>query len=345
MIIRSKAPLRLGLAGGGTDISSYSDIFGGYVMNATIDLYAYCSIEVTNNNRIEFIATDRNESVSVPIANHLEIDGLLDLHKGVYNRIVKEFNNGKPLSFKMTTYSDAPAGSGLGSSSTMVVAILKAFVEWLNLPLGEYEIAKLAYEIERKDIGLSGGKQDQYAATFGGFNFMEFLKDDKVIVNPLRIKNWIKDELEASIILYYTGASRSSAKIIDEQKKNTTKGNSKTIEAMHALKTSATQMKESILKADFLNFAKILGDSWNEKKKTAESISNAMIDKVYDTAMSAGAYGGKVSGAGGGGFMIFMTDPCKRLKVINALKECEGDIINFHFSEGGCHGWKIFQEK
>ncbi|MWN78319.1 dehydrogenase [Labilibaculum sp. A4] len=345
MIIRSKAPLRLGLAGGGTDVSPYSDTYGGAILNVTIDMYAYCTIDTNCDSIISFNAKDRNEYFKSKRTNNLILDGLLDLHKGVYNRIIKDFNNGQPLSFSMTTYSDAPAGSGLGSSSTLVVAMVKAFVEWLNLPLGEYDIAMLAFEIEREDVCLSGGKQDQYAATFGGFNYMEFYSDKKVIVNPLRVKNWIKDELESSMILYYTGASRSSAAIIDEQKKNTTEKVDKTIAAMHELKKSSVEMKEAILKGDINEFAQILGRSWIEKKKTANSISNKMIDDIYKIAIKAGAKAGKVSGAGGGGFMIFVVDPIKKLDVIKALNEFEGKVMNFHFSEGGCHGWKIFKNE
>ena len=234
MLIRSKAPLRLGFAGGGTDVSPYSDLYGGLILNATINLFAYCTIEEKNDGVISIKGSDIEQSTEYKTAKTLPIDGCLDLHKGVYNRVVKEFNITEPLSFAISTYSDSPPGSGLGSSSTMVVAILKAFVEWLSLPLGEYEIAKLAYEIEREDLGLSGGKQDQYAATFGGFNFMEFY-NDRIIVNPLIIKRWIIDELESSVILYYTGASRSSAQIIDEQKQNTASGNVVAIEAMHQI--------------------------------------------------------------------------------------------------------------
>ena len=202
MIIRSKAPLRLGLAGGGSDVSPYSDIYGGLILNATINLYAYCTIEETDDNQITINAFDAHCNKSYPIAESLEIDGEASLIKGVYNRVVKDFGVGAK-SFKITTYNDAPAGSGLGTSSTMVVCILKCFVEWLGLPLGDYEISRLAYEIERKDLGLSGGKQDQYAAAFGGFNYMEFLQNDIVIVNPLKIKRWIIDELEASMLLYF----------------------------------------------------------------------------------------------------------------------------------------------
>ena len=188
MIIRSKAPLRIGLAGGGTDVSPYSDIYGGAILNATLSLYAYASIKPREDGKIIINAIDRNEIIELKSEEHLAIDGKLDLIKGVYNRIVKDFVK-KPLSFEINTYVDAPPGSGLGSSSTLVVAILGAFVEWLKLPLGEYDIAHLAYVIEREDLKMAGGKQDQYAATFGGVNYMEFYGNDKVIVNPLRIKS------------------------------------------------------------------------------------------------------------------------------------------------------------
>jgi D-glycero-alpha-D-manno-heptose-7-phosphate kinase len=346
MIIRSKAPLRLGLAGGGSDVSPYSDLYGGLVLNATINLYAYCTIKECNDKKVKINAPDIDKSITYDASLNLPIDGFLDLHKGVYNRIVRDFNITKPLSFEITTYSDAPPGSGLGSSSTMVVAIVKAFTEWLSLPLGEYEIAHLAYEIERFDIGLSGGKQDQYAATFGGFNFMEFFKDDRVIVNPLRIKRWIIDELESSMLLYYTGASRSSAQIIDEQKKNTSSGNNTAIEAMHQIKQSSIDMKEAILKGDIGKYAKILGASWENKKKMATSISNSHIDDIFKKTIKAGAITGKVSGAGGGGFIMFMIDPTRKINIINSLKQNkDGVVVPFQFSEGGCHGWKINTKK
>jgi D-glycero-alpha-D-manno-heptose-7-phosphate kinase len=345
MIIRSKAPLRLGLAGGGSDVSPYSDTYGGFVLNASINLYAYCTIRERNDGRIIINAPDMGRSIELPSTLELPINGELDLHKGVYNRIVKDYKVLKPLSFEITTFSDAPAGSGLGSSSTMVVAILKAFSEWLNLPLGDYEMAKLSYEIERKDIGLSGGKQDQYAATFGGFNFMEFFRDERVIVNPLRVKRWIIDELEASMLLYYTGASRASAQIIDEQKRNTREGNKDAIEAMHEIKQSAVDMKEAVLKGDIRSYARILGRAWENKKKMAGAISNKHIEDIFEVALRNGALTGKVSGAGGGGFIMFVVEPEKKIEVVTALNAIgnSGKIVPFQFSEGGCHGWKIYE--
>lgn len=341
MIYRSKAPLRLGLAGGGSDVSPYSDIFGGAILNATIDQYAHCTIEETFTDTIAICASDLGEEKLYPSGFKLPINGQLDLHKGVYNRIMQDFGIKKPLSFKITSYCDAPPGSGLGSSSTLVVAILRAFTEWLNLPLGDYDMAHLAYQIERLDLGLNGGKQDQYAATFGGFNFIEFHENDRVIVNPLRIKRWIIDELEASIVLYYTGVSRSSSMIIEEQQRNTQSGLLTSVEATHKIKQNSLVMKEALLKGDIVRFAKELGIEWENKKMMAKGITNDHIDEIYNAAITAGAYSGKVSGAGGGGFMFFTVNPADRFSLITALNKFDGKVLNFHFSEDGCYGWKI----
>lgn len=341
MIIRSKAPLRLGLAGGGSDVAPYCDIYGGLVLNATINLYAYCTIEETYDQQININSFDAGCHKSYPSEPQLDIDGEASLIKGVYNRVIKDYGL-PPLSFKITTYNDAPAGSGLGTSSTMVVCILKAFIEWKSLPLGDYEIAKLAYEIERKDLMLSGGKQDQYAASFGGFNYIEFLKDDIAIVNPLKIKRWIIDELEASMLLYFTGRSRSSAAIIDEQKKNTEGGNSNAIEAMHRIKQSAIDTKLALLKGDIDAFADILREAWENKKKMANNISNPIIQEAMDVALQAGAKAGKVSGAGGGGFIMFVVEPTRKKEVEQALSKLDGFVMPFNFSDGGAHGWKIY---
>lgn len=342
MIIRSKAPLRLGLAGGGTDVAPYCDLYGGVVLNVTIDMYAYCTIEPTDDGVIEFYAADRGERVTLDACEQIPLEGDLPLHKGVYNRVVHQFRGNEPLSFRMTTYSDAPAGSGLGSSSTMVVAMLKAYMEWLNLPLGEYDMASMAYEIERKDIGLSGGKQDQYAATFGGFNFIEFYDNDRVIVNPLRIKKWIKHELENSLVLYYTGTSRDSAKIIDEQVKSTKDKNTGALEGLHELKRSAYAMKECILTGNFDGFAECLRQGWEAKKKTASVISNPQIEEVYNYVMEHGGKAAKISGAGGGGFMMIVCDPVRRYELVESLKKLDGKVFTTSVTENGTQGWTLY---
>ncbi len=340
MIVRSKAPLRLGLAGGGTDVSPYSDLYGGAILNATISMYAYATIEPRTDGKIVFNSIDRKETIEYPSKEFLEIDGNLDLLKGIYNRIVKDFAK-KPLSFTLSTYVDAPPGSGLGSSSTLVVSVIGAFTEWLKLPLGEYDIAHLAYEIERKDLGMAGGKQDQYAATFGGFNFMEFYDNDKVIVNPLRIKPEIINELQFNILLYYTGTSRLSSKIIEAQVKNVNKKKEKSIEAMHKLKEQAILMKEVVLRGELDKIGEILDFGWKYKKQMAEGITNPIIDEIYETAKKAGATGGKISGAGGGGFMIFYCPGNTRYKVIEALKMFGGEFRRFQFTKNGLETWSI----
>jgi len=343
MIIRARAPLRLGLAGGGTDVSPYCDRYGGLVLNATIDKYAYTVLEPgAEADGVRFAAADRQESWAGEAGAEIPLDGRLDLHKGVYNRIVREFNAGRPLPLSMTTHTDAPPGSGLGSSSTLVVAMIKAFVEWLNLPLGEYDIARLAYQIERQDVGLSGGRQDQYAATFGGFNFMEFHPQERVVVNPLRIKNWIISELEASLLLYFGGVSRDSAQIIDEQARNVKQEDSVAIEAMHALKQEAVAMKENLLKGDFSGLVESMQAGWEAKKRMARSISNPLIEESYDRARQAGMRAGKISGAGGGGFMMLLVDPTRRMDVIRALSATQGQVYTCHFTKNGTEGWKIY---
>lgn len=339
-VIRARAPLRLGLAGGGTDVSPYSDSHGGYVLNATIDLYAQAIIEPRFDGMVKFVAADREEVVEARASAVLEDKDPLRLHKGIYSRIVRQFNGGRPLSLTLTTFADAPAGSGLGTSSTMVVCVLQAFSEWLNLGLTEYELARLAYEIERIDLGLAGGKQDQYAAAFGGFNFIEFGANDQVLVNPLRIRDWLLNELEASTVLYYTGQSRESASIIQQQIDNTKSGQPKSIEAMHALKEDALAMKAAVLRGDLEGYAKVLGRSWLSKKNLAAGVSNPQIDAVYDNALSAGATAGKISGAGGGGFMMFFVPPRLRMNVLRELKRHPGEIMNFHFTHTGAQSWK-----
>lgn len=339
MIIRSKAPLRLGLAGGGSDVSPYCDIYGGCVLNATIDLYAYCTLIPLCNKQILIHTIDRDEEFITRSKKILPIDGFLDLHKGVYNRLVRDFHLNS-LAFELYTYSDAPAGSGLGSSSTVVVAILQAFVEWLNLPLGEYDIAQLAYDIERKDIGLSGGKQDQYAATFGGFNFIEFYDNNRVIVNPLKIKEKNINELEASMLLYNSGVSRSSSVIIEDQKNVLNINQEQRLMAMHQIKQNSFIIKEALLKGDFMKLFSTMKYSWEAKKGTSDMISNKNLESIYETAINSGAYCGKISGAGGGGFMMFFVNPINKHNVIKALSKFKGKFVNFHFVDTGATSWK-----
>jgi D-glycero-alpha-D-manno-heptose-7-phosphate kinase len=337
--VRARAPLRLGFAGGGTDVSPYCDTFGGCVLNATIGMFAHCSIEVRNDQKVKFAALDYEQEFETDAGAELPPSGVLALHKAVYRRIVRQFLGGACLPVTVTTASDAPAGSGLGSSSTLVVAMIEAYRELLALPLGEYDTAQLAYQIERVDAGQAGGRQDQYAATFGGINFIEF-SADQAIVNPLRIRQSTLMELEAMLVLYSTGISRDSAKIITEQSESLRSGHEESLQAMHQIKHDAYVMKDALLKNDLRAFSDTLGRSWEAKKRTAAGITNAEIDRICDIALSAGALSAKVSGAGGGGFLFFMVPPERRPRLMQALERLPGVSIRCGLTEGGAQAWR-----
>jgi len=328
------------MAGGGTDVSPYSEIYGGAILNATIDLYAYASLEPLNNGKIEFCIDGTDKCLITESKKEIELAEGYELFIGVYNRIVKQFNL-NPLSFRLTSFIEAPQGSGLGTSSTIVVSLIGAFVEWLKLPLGKYDIAHLAYEIERVDLKMAGGKQDQYAATFGGINFIEFLANDKVIVNPLQLKPEVIYELEFNLLLYFTQTQRLSANIINEQVKNVKEKNVKSVEAMHNLKEQAHQMKDALLRGELNKIGEILHFGWQNKKQMAHSITNELIDSIYNKAIANGATGGKISGAGGGGFMFFYCPAVTKIKVARAIEQLGGRVQPFKFTQQGLVTWTI----
>lgn len=339
--VRARAPLRLGIAGGGTDVSPYCDIHGGYVLNGTIDRYAYAVIKPTNDQKVHFLATDLEQSVSEPLQAEYALSGDLVLHKALYNHIVRHFNGGVPISMELSTFCDAPPGSGLGSSSTLVIAMIKAFAEFLNLPLDDYQIAQIAIQVERIDCGMQGGRQDQYSATFGGFNFMEFYADERAIVNPLRIRERVVCELEASIVLFYSGLSRDSSRIIADQSSNVADRNEAAIEAMHGIKREAITMKECLLKGDLEGMMDSMVAGWESKKNSAATVTNDHIERIFDTALAAGARAGKVSGAGGGGFIMFFVPSEHRMHLIRTLKQYDGFTSNCHFTTSGAQAWKV----
>lgn len=339
--IRARAPLRLGLAGGGTDVSPYCNIHGGYVLNATIDRYAYAVIKTLDEPIVRFVATDQQTEKVKALDEPLVLNGKLDLHKAVYNHMIHHYNGGRPIPLELSTFCDAPAGSGLGSSSTLVVVMIRAFTEMLNLPLDDYTIALLAFKIERVDCGLIGGRQDQYTATFGGFNFMEFYAEDRAVINPLRIKNWIICEMEASLVLFYTGVSRESAKIIKDQSNNVKAESVDALEAMHGIKREALVMKECLLRGDFEGIVGSMQQGWEDKKRSAKTVSNPLIDEIYNATIGAGALAGKVSGAGGGGFMMFFVPTERRMDVIRTLNQFDGQVSNCHFTKYGTQAWRV----
>lgn len=337
---RARAPLRLGLAGGGTDLSPYCDLYGGAVLNVAINRFAFASIEPRDDGKIEFRANDLEFSEAFELNDDLS-SATLALHRGVYERMVAEFNGAVRFSTTVQTNVEAPAGSGLGSSSALVVALVDAFRTHLNAPLGQYDVAHLAYEIERLDLGLAGGKQDQYAAAFGGVNFIEFLAGDRVIVNPLRIQRDILNELESRLVTCFSGTSRHSADIIERQTASVRNSDLIALEAMHSLKADCIEMKRALMIGDFDGLAEILNRSWIAKKATASTVSSPYIEDMLALAMEHGAQAGKVSGAGGGGFMFFLVDPPRRHELMTVLRKSGGNADPVVFSEFGGQSWRM----
>jgi D-glycero-alpha-D-manno-heptose-7-phosphate kinase len=340
--IRARAPLRLGLAGGGTDLSPYCDQFGGAVLNTTIDRFAYAFISPRDDGKVVFRAKDLGREEVIEATPRLPQASLL-LHRGVYERMVRDHNAGGAISATITTTVDAPMGSGLGSSSALVVALVDAFRVLFGAPLGQYDVAHLAFEIERLDLGLAGGKQDQYAAAFGGTNFIEFLARDRVIVNPLRVSDSARNEFESSLVICFSGRSRDATVIIEQQTAGIVDHSAGAIAAMDRLKADAIEMKNALLAGDIHAMARILDDSWKAKKMTAPGISTDRIDQLYDVAVANGALAGKVSGAGGGGFVMFLVHPEDRLGLLDALNAAGGIAGAVKVAERGCETWQVLR--
>jgi D-glycero-alpha-D-manno-heptose-7-phosphate kinase len=333
MMIRSKAPLRISFCGGGTDLKPYLDEKGGCVLSATINRFAYSGLEIGKNKEISINSMDYDLNLRFGVDQKLIYDGELDLVKAVINHFkIKE-------GLDMFIHSDAPPGSGLGSSSSLTVALIGLFMRWRKMPLTEYDIAELAYQIERIEVGIPGGMQDQYASTFGGVNFIEFSKD-KTIVNPLRINQDILNELEYSLLLCYTGGSRMSAKIIDKQVNNYIIKNKQTIDAMDSLKSLTIEMKDALLQGKLNRFGECLDEAWNYKKKMADGITHSKVDEMYSEAKKEGAIGGKLTGAGGGGYLLLFCKFDKKHKVAARMVSMGGEIVNFGLNLNGVQTWR-----
>jgi D-glycero-alpha-D-manno-heptose-7-phosphate kinase len=342
--IRARAPLRLGLGGGGTDTSPYAETYGGVVINATVDLYAHVTIAPSQSGDVELHLDDRELSWRGPATSPLPLTSEMQLLQGVYNRMCADYNGGRATPMAIHVSADVPPGSGLGTSSAMVTALVQAFNELFQAKLQAYDIARLAYEIERIDLKLNGGKQDQYAAAFGGVNFIEFGPGPGVVVHPLAIPMQTVAEIEASLVLFFSGVSRESARIIDEQTRNVSGGAAASVEAMHQLKAQSYRMKEALLRGRIHEVAAILDEGWAQKKRTASAVTTPELDALYAAAKAAGALGGKVSGAGGGGFMMFLVDPRRRLHVVRALEAFPGRVFATGLTAGGAMSWCIGED-
>lgn len=332
MIYRGRAPLRISFGGGGTDVAPFCEEQGGAIIGSTINKYAYCSILPREDDKIIVHSLDFDMTVQFNAKENIIYDGKLDLVKAAMKAM--KIRQGCEVFLQC----DAPAGSGLGTSSTVMVAILKALARWQKEELEGYELADLTFQVERLDLGISGGYQDQYAATFGGFNFIEFHGRHHVVVNPLRIKKETINELQYNLLLCYTGGIHVSAKIIDDQVKNYKKKSA--FEAMCEVKKLAYDMKDALLRGELNEFGLLLNDGWQAKKQMSDKITNPQIDHLYEEARAAGALGGKLLGAGGGGFLLVYCPYNVRHIVSKKLKEAGGQLTDWVFELRGAQSWK-----
>jgi D-glycero-alpha-D-manno-heptose-7-phosphate kinase len=338
-VYRARAPLRISFAGGGTDVSPFREREGGVVLSTTINRYAYGTLRKRSDDQVSIDSLDFGATATFPVTGDVNLGDELDLPRAAISRL-RTFAEGFNVDcgFDMFLHSSAPPGSGLGSSSAMMVTLVGAMQSFYRLPLSEYEVAELAHDIEREDLGREGGMQDHYAAAFGGFNFIEFA-EDRVIVNPLRISGDILSELEYSLLLAFTGKTRSSDRIIEDQTKRYEAGVADTLDGLRAQKELAVQMKNALLRARLSEFGWLLGEAWQAKKRMSPRISTPEIDEMYDTAIKAGALGGKVTGAGGGGYMLIYCEYDKKHRVAAALERMGAPVSDVGFDHEGLRRW------
>ena len=329
---RARAPLRLSFCGGGTDVSPYPEEHGGMVLSTTINQYAYASLRPRRDSRLTIASLDYDVVAKYDHPRRMRFDGNLDLIKAAVKAL--KVKRGADL----WVHSDAPPGSGLGSSSTMVVALIGVLSAWLKRPLSGYEIAELAYRIERVDLAMAGGRQDQYAATFGGFNFIEFHRD-QTVVNPLRIEPDVLQELEYRLLLCYMGQTRQSARIIERQTAAFREGKAPVVDALNRLKAETLEMKKALLLGRVDAVGELLHEAWENKKQLDQSISNSHVDQLYKLARREGAIGGKMPGAGGGGYFLFLTRFDRKHRVASALEKRGGQVVPFQFEARGLRTW------
>jgi len=339
-IYRSKVPFRISFGGGGTDMPEYCKYHTGAVINTTIRLFTHTSLVLRDDTKVSFKWINKDEFEEHEFSDNLDCSYGLKLFKATHNHICKQYNI-EPIGYDIVSNQDVPTGSGLGTSSTLIVSLIGVYMELFNLPLGEYDIAEMAIQIERVELKENGGKQDQYAAAFGGFNYMEF-KGDDVIVNPLRIKDSVQDEMENNIILYFTNFTRNSSDVLTEQVQKMKDKNKTSTLSLHALVEQAKLMKDCLIKGAIDDLGEILDYGFQQKKMLAKGISTPEIELLYETAIKAGATGGKISGAGGGGFMFFYCPNNSKYDVIKALDKLEmGYHQKFTFNKFGLRTWQI----
>jgi D-glycero-alpha-D-manno-heptose-7-phosphate kinase len=338
--VRARTPLRLSFGGGGTDVSPYADEFGGCVISATITMYIYATLTPCAEPGLHIRSLDYDSVIHYREEKDFDYNGQMDLAKGVFRRFGahKQRDGG----YELYVHGDAPPGSGLGSSSTFTVTLIGLFRELLGVPMTPYGMAELAYDIERNEIGIKGGRQDQYAAAFGGFNFIEFQKSE-VVVTPLRLSPFLIQEMEYSLLLCYTKSVRESQHLINRQIDNFQAGKVDAITALNQIKALSFDLKRTLMLGDLMRFGELLHEGWEQKKLTATGITTPYIDELYEAACKSGAVGGKIAGAGGGGYLLLFVPFQHRHKVTKVLNEMGGQVLDIRFEPNGVQTWRVYE--
>ncbi len=334
MIIRARAPLRISFCGGGTDITPYPEQKGGVALSVTIDKFAYVSLQPRDDERLVVKSLDYNITARYKLNEQLIYDGELDLVKAVVKSL------GLERGVDLFLHSDATPGSGLGSSSSMMVALLGVFNHWLRRTMTAYEVAELAYFIERKSLGSKGGRQDQFASAFGGFNFMEF-EADTTIVNPLRVRPEIFNELHYHLLLVATGEYRSASRLQQEQLREPAERSGSDVDPLDTMKEITLEMKKVLLREQLDSFGALLHEAWLVKQRTHKDIASSGIEEIYEAARERGATGGKVLGAPGSGSLLLYCAFDKKQKIAKYLVQKGAEIVPFHFEAQGLQTWDV----
>jgi D-glycero-alpha-D-manno-heptose-7-phosphate kinase len=336
--------MRISFGGGGSELSPYVDNFGGAVLSASIGIYAHVTIlKERKTSGVSFTSQELGTSlrnIDIESTELLSVPNEFRLSFACMKHVL-QINGLKQIEgLHIITGSEAPVGSGLGSSSVLTVAILKALGDILEINWTQTQLAKEAHKVERVSLGLAGGLQDHYAAAFGGINFIEFTKEKEGLVNPIRLDRSTVNAIESSLILLYTGTSRDSSQIIEAQNASLITNPEENTKIFHELKETALLMKKSIEDGNIEQLGKLLHKSWILKKSSSSKISNKKIDETYESALKLGAYGGKISGAGGGGFMMLLVPPNLKIKIAKALKVEEAIVFPTNLVKMGAESWR-----
>jgi D-glycero-alpha-D-manno-heptose-7-phosphate kinase len=328
LIVRS--PVRISFGGGGTDLPAYYENFGGCVLSTSINKYFYTILQKRTDDKIQVISSDLRVVETWRDISKMDVKcSALEIPLAV----IKEL--GRKLSVDLFLASEIVAGTGLGSSASVCVGVLRALTSYLELPASKYDLAERSFGIARHVLGKPVGKQDEYAAAFGGLNFINFHEDGTASVEPVPLRSDCVRQLESSLMLFFTGVAHNSWKLLEQQEESTKRRTGSTVESLHEIRELAEHMRTALLKEDIWTFGDLLNESWEAKKRISANISNSLIDEAYALARQNGALGGKIAGAGGGGFLLLFCEEPHQEKVREALSKLQLREMAFAFDSQG----------